>query len=102
MDRHGPRVPASEGGSARKNRAGRGGLRAARRDAGTPISGLLSRVLGSLYDEALRPSGLRASQLALLWAIAAAEPVDLGRLGHVTLTDQTTLSVERRLVGKRE
>ena len=53
---------------------------------------LLSRVIGTVYDEALRPSGLRASQLALLWAIAAAEPVDLGRLGYLTLTDQTTLS----------
>lgn len=53
---------------------------------------LLSRVLGSVYDDALRPSGLRASQFALLWAIAAAEPVEVGRLGYLTLTDQTTLS----------
>ena len=68
---------------------------------------LLSRVLGCVYDDALRPSGLRASQLALLWAIAAAEPVELSRLGYLTLTDQTTLSrtVEKlraaRLVGVR-
>lgn len=53
---------------------------------------LVSRVLATLYDEALRPADLRASQLALLWAVAALEPVDLGRLGRVTLTDQTTLS----------
>jgi DNA-binding MarR family transcriptional regulator len=53
---------------------------------------LLSRVVGTLYDEALRPVGLRASQLALMWAIAALEPVELGELGRVTLTDQTTLS----------
>lgn len=53
---------------------------------------LLSRVVTSLYDDELRPCGLRASQLALLWAIAAIEPVDLSRLGVVTLTDQTTLS----------
>jgi DNA-binding MarR family transcriptional regulator len=53
---------------------------------------LLSRVLTTLYDDALRPSGLRASQLALLWAIAAMAPVELSRLGTVTLTDQTTLS----------
>jgi DNA-binding MarR family transcriptional regulator len=53
---------------------------------------LLSRVLGTVYDDALRPVDLRASQLALMWAIAAMEPVDLGRLGRVTLTDQTTLS----------
>lgn len=53
---------------------------------------LLSRVLGTVYDDALRPVDLRASQLALLWAIAALEPVEFGRLGRVTMTDQTTLS----------
>ena len=69
---------------------------------------LVSRVLGTLYDDALRPVGLRASQLTLLWAVAALEPVDLGRLSRVTLTDQTTLSrtVEKlrsaRLVSVRQ
>ena len=53
---------------------------------------LLSRVVTSLYDDELRPCGLRASQLALLWAIAALQPVELSQLGAVTLTDQTTLS----------
>jgi DNA-binding MarR family transcriptional regulator len=53
---------------------------------------LLARAVSTIYDEALRPAGLRASQLALLWAIAASEPVELGRLGMLTLTDQTTLS----------
>ncbi len=53
---------------------------------------LMTRVVSTVYDEALRPCGLRASQLALLWAILALEPVELGRLGTVTLTDQTTLS----------
>ncbi len=53
---------------------------------------LISRVVSSVYDEALRPIDLRASQLALLWAIVALEPVDLGHLGRVTVTDQTTLS----------
>src|SRR5579862_1901336 len=53
---------------------------------------LLARVVGTIYDDALRPAGLRASQLALLWAIATSEPVELGRLGSLTLTDQTTLS----------
>lgn len=62
---------------------------------------LLSRVMSKVYDDELRPCGLRASQLALLWAIAAMEPVELGRLGFATLTDQTTLS---RTIGtlKRE
>jgi DNA-binding MarR family transcriptional regulator len=53
---------------------------------------LMTRVLNNLYDEALRPVDLRAGQLALLWAIVALEPVEIGRLSEVTLTDQTTLS----------
>jgi DNA-binding MarR family transcriptional regulator len=53
---------------------------------------MLGRIVGSVYDEALRPVDLRASQLALLWAILACEPVELTRLERVTRTDQTTLS----------
>lgn len=53
---------------------------------------MLGRVVGAFYDEMLRPAGLRASQLALLWAIAAREPVDQKALGRITETDQTTLS----------
>ena len=53
---------------------------------------MLARVVTSFYDEALRPCEMRASQLALLWAIAACEPVDITRLSEVTATDQTTLS----------
>jgi DNA-binding MarR family transcriptional regulator len=53
---------------------------------------LLGRVVNTLYDEALKPVGLRANQLALMWAIVAMEPVDLTSLGAATLTDQTTLS----------
>ena len=40
----------------------------------------------------LRPVDLRAAQLSLLWAILATEPVEMVRLGAMTLTDQTTLS----------
>jgi DNA-binding MarR family transcriptional regulator len=53
---------------------------------------LLTRVVTTLYDEALRPVDLCAGQLALMWAILATEPVEIGRLGTTTLTDQTTLS----------
>ena len=53
---------------------------------------MLGRILGNVYDEALRPVDLRASQLALLWAILACEPVELSRLERITQTDQTTLS----------
>jgi DNA-binding MarR family transcriptional regulator len=53
---------------------------------------MIARSVGSLYDETLRPVDLRAGQLSLLWAILAMEPVEMVRLGAMTLTDQTTLS----------
>jgi DNA-binding MarR family transcriptional regulator len=53
---------------------------------------MIARSVGSLYDETLRPVDLRAGQLSLLWAILATEPVEMVRLGAMTLTDPTTLS----------
>ena len=53
---------------------------------------LLSRVLGNVFDEALKPSGFRASQLALMWSIVAMQPVEINRLSYTMRTDQTTLS----------
>jgi DNA-binding MarR family transcriptional regulator len=53
---------------------------------------MLARVASNVYDEALRPVDLRAGQLALMWAILAAGPVEIGRLAVITVTDQTTLS----------
>jgi len=53
---------------------------------------MLGRIICAYYDEALRPADVRASQLALLWAILASEPVDHKTLGRLTRTDQTTLS----------
>ena len=53
---------------------------------------LLARVVGTVYEDALRPVDLHPGQLMLLWAIIAIEPVEMARLGQVTLTDPTTLS----------
>jgi DNA-binding MarR family transcriptional regulator len=53
---------------------------------------LMARAMGTLYDGALAASGLSASELALLWAIVALEPVSMSRLADTTLTDITTLS----------
>jgi DNA-binding MarR family transcriptional regulator len=53
---------------------------------------LIARVAGTVYEDALRPVDLRAGQLSLLWAIVATEPIELGKLGSLTLTDPTTLS----------
>ena len=72
--------PALDGYAARGNECAYANLK------------LLTRVVTTLYDEALRPVDLCAGQLALMWAILATEPVEIGRLGATTLTDQTTLS----------
>ena len=53
---------------------------------------MMARVAGTVYEDALRPIDLRAGQLSLMWAIVATEPVEMVRLGAITLTDPTTLS----------
>jgi DNA-binding MarR family transcriptional regulator len=53
---------------------------------------MLGRVVGTFYDEMLKPADVRASQLALMWAIIACEPVEQKALETITRTDQTTLS----------
>lgn len=53
---------------------------------------MLARVVGTVYEDALRPVHLHPGQLSLLWAILATEPVDMTRLGAMTATDPTTLS----------
>lgn len=54
----------------------------------------MSRVLTRLYDDALRPSGLRVSQLTVLVAIAKfGEPgAKIGRLADVLAMERTTLT----------
>ncbi len=51
-----------------------------------------ARSVTQLYDEILRPTGLRATQLSILAAIRALEPVALSRLASMTGTDRTTMS----------
>ncbi len=51
-----------------------------------------TRAITQLYDEALRPSGLRATQLALLVAIRVRGPVTVKDLAQITVTDRTTLT----------
>jgi DNA-binding MarR family transcriptional regulator len=53
-----------------------------------------ARVITRLYDEALRPIGLQATQLTLLNAIAmgGSEGQPMGRLSEILALDLTTLS----------
>jgi DNA-binding MarR family transcriptional regulator len=51
-----------------------------------------SRALTQLYDQALRPTGLRATQFTLLQALDLAGEVTQGKLGEILAMDSTTLT----------
>lgn len=53
---------------------------------------LIDRVVSSAYDDALRPLGVRATQVALLGAIASAEHPTAARLSAMLVIEQSTLS----------
>lgn len=50
------------------------------------------RLVSQLYDEALRPSGLRATQFTLLAVLARRGPMPMTRLADLLVLDRTTLS----------
>lgn len=51
-----------------------------------------ARAVTQLFDDQLRPTGLRATQFTLLMNIQAHEPLQVQELAEVTVTDRTTLS----------
>jgi DNA-binding MarR family transcriptional regulator len=51
-----------------------------------------SRALTQLYDHALRPLGLRATQFTVLQALSLAGEVPQGELGRILAMDSTTLT----------
>ena len=53
---------------------------------------MAARALTAVYDRFLEPSGLTASQLAVLWCIAAREPVPMREVSEVLVMDKTTVS----------
>src|SRR6266542_528281 len=59
---------------------------------------MAARSATKLYDERLRPSGLRATQLAVLWAVLALEPVTARRIATAIVSDETTLSRNLKLL----
>jgi DNA-binding MarR family transcriptional regulator len=61
----------------------------------------VSRALTRMYDEALRPLGIQATQLTLLNAMAmTGEAGTMGRLSGILAMDQTTLSRNLRPLEK--
>lgn len=57
-----------------------------------------ARAVTQLYDEVLRPSGLRATQFTLLAAIRIQEPVPVNHLADSTVMDPTTMSRNLKLL----
>jgi DNA-binding MarR family transcriptional regulator len=51
-----------------------------------------SRALTQFYDQALRPIGLRPTQLTILQVLERASEVSQGRLGEMLAMDSTTLT----------
>jgi DNA-binding MarR family transcriptional regulator len=51
-----------------------------------------SRALTQLYEEALRPLGLRATQLTILQVLSLAGEVSQGQLGEMLAMDSTSLT----------
>ena len=51
-----------------------------------------SRTLTRMYDEALKPSGLLATQYIVLVAIQNEEPATIGHLAEMMVMDRTTLT----------
>lgn len=51
-----------------------------------------SRALTQLYEDALRPLGLRATQFTILQALSRVGEVSQGKLGEILAMDSTTLT----------
>jgi DNA-binding MarR family transcriptional regulator len=53
---------------------------------------MAARAVTQLYDDAMRPAGLRVTQYSILAAAGRLGPTTLTRLGQATRTDRTTLT----------
>jgi DNA-binding MarR family transcriptional regulator len=60
-----------------------------------------ARAVTQLYDETLRPSGLRITQFTLLVAVALSEPVPITRLADALDLDRTTLARDLKPLTER-
>ncbi len=60
-----------------------------------------ARIITQLYDEELRPTGLRITQFALLMATRGLAPVTVTRLAKIGVMDRTTLTRNLRPLEKQ-
>ncbi|MFC1896629.1 MarR family winged helix-turn-helix transcriptional regulator [Thermodesulfobacteriota bacterium] len=62
---------------------------------------IAARVLTQLYDDCLRPSGLRSTQFGLLMAVRAFEPSSMAELAGRNKMDRTTLTRNLQLLEEK-
>jgi DNA-binding MarR family transcriptional regulator len=60
-----------------------------------------ARAVTQLYDERMRPLGLRSTQLPILGKTLTLGPVTVTHLAKATMTDRTTLTRNLRLLEKQ-
>jgi DNA-binding MarR family transcriptional regulator len=60
-----------------------------------------ARALTQVYDDALRPQGLRATQFTILQALSLTGEISQGELGDLLVLDSTTLTRTLRLMRAR-
>jgi DNA-binding MarR family transcriptional regulator len=60
-----------------------------------------ARAVTQLYDETLRPSGLRITQFTLLVTVAMTEPVRMTQLADALALDRTTLARDLKPLTER-
>jgi DNA-binding MarR family transcriptional regulator len=60
-----------------------------------------ARVMTQIYDDAMRPEGLRATQFSILQALSLAGPRRQGELGEILAMDSTTLTRSMELLRRR-
>jgi DNA-binding MarR family transcriptional regulator len=61
-----------------------------------------ARALTQLYDQALRPLGLRTTQFTILQALSLAGEVSQGQLGEILAMDSTTLTRTLAIMKRRK
>ncbi len=61
-----------------------------------------SRIITNMYDDILRPSGIRVTQFTLMMAINAMEPVTVKRLAHAVAMDRTTMGRNLKPLDSRQ
>jgi DNA-binding MarR family transcriptional regulator len=59
-----------------------------------------SRALTQLYEDALRPTGLRATQFTVLQTLSLAGEITQGTLGQILAMDSTTLTRTLTIMGR--